>query len=252
MPAPLPVTTIEVAGREMDAAIVDLGHFLANDDERVVAWDAEIDKSFLKEPGFAHAGWAQLAQLRGDIEMVEHHVARSKKNGFDAQMVNHIAFMAYANLLYGTKGSALAQTHVDVKFQNIGKSIGTVASLGAFSRVNTLLVQAEAAAIDISHVKQIDTIKLMATEMSQAGVSDAEFAKVIDAAGDVMRQRRLFWLESQPRFGFDHGIGCAMIRHRVDVLPSEASSMNLELATILLDRRLEHVPLTVGFVGVKK
>jgi hypothetical protein len=192
-----------------------------------------------------------MAHFQGDVENAEHYLRRAQERGGAPEAVAENALMVYSNLVYATKAQAAARTSVDIRFGNVREKIASVLASGGVSQVRTLLGQAEKAGLDMDTIAQMAAMKEIAANMPQTAEEDKRMAAAIDCAGEVLRERKLFWLERAPRFRYDASTGCMGIRYRVAVAPSEAAQMTLQVADLLIARQLQDVPLTLGFTGVR-
>ncbi|KTT17967.1 hypothetical protein NS331_16555 [Pseudacidovorax intermedius] len=103
--------------------------------------------------------------------------------------------------------------------------------------------------IDLSAIDQIEDVKMMAHKAFEFGIPDSEYARVLDLAGEMLRQRRLFWLDRSPRLLFDEEMDCHWVQFRIAVSPEDAADMTGELISLLVEADLDRLPINVSFYG---
>lgn len=251
MTAPIPKLLADGLLDEMNEYILGAEHYFPEDHPCLLAWDREINRFLTTHPGHAQICLSRIAHFQGDVDNAEHYLDRALDRGVSQPAVWDNALMIYSNLVFATKAQEVARKLIGVDRGNIRVAIATVLACGGVRLVGRLLEQARKAELDMNTVTQIATIKEIAGAFEQAPDVDEQFAAAIDCAGEVLRKRKLFWLERAPRFRFDSGTGCFGIRYRVAVTPAEASQMTVDTADLLIARNLQAVPITIGFTGVK-
>lgn len=249
MTAPVPKKTASVIYDEIMSVILVLGRYLEADDPRVLRWNDELTKAMPAGRAIAFLTMADVAHVMGDMELFERMISRAETQGANEAEVRARRQSIYNNLGYASEGLKLIQGLYSIRAQNIGSGLPRAVSTGGFSLARDLLEQARLAKLDLSHVDQINEITQIAEASRNLGLPDEEFARVLDIAGGIMRERRLLWLDRAPRFSFDDEMGCPGIRYRLEVTPEEAAEIDFEFINKLITADLDRVPFTVGFVG---
>lgn len=126
--------------------------------------------------------------------------------------------------------------------------------IGAFTTVLqavNIASQQNKVLVDVANVVEI--ARNADHVLSQLDVTEAHYAAILDVAGEMMRERKLAWTDTSSYHVIDEGpdqLGFLMV-YRIHVTPEEASDMNFELASNLVDRDLDKPGLSVSFQGMK-
>lgn len=250
MPAAQPKSIGTELIKEMGEHLLRIDRYMEASDELHLKWDAQIDKLVYSQPIEAQFSLAMLAQFCGDVVNFEHFMDRAVEKGAPLVQVAGNLLMVYSNLVYATKAQAAAKQAVSIALQNIGLALNSVVASGAISFARGLLQQAERAKLNFDNVDQISAIREIASESVHWRATDADIGSAIDCAGEVIRRYKLFWLEAKPRLAFDPGTACMSIRYKIATSSKQAAAMNLEVTDLIIERNLQEVPVTLGFIGV--
>lgn len=90
--------------------------------------------------------------------------------------------------------------------------------------------------------------------MDQLGVTDAQFAAMVDVAGELLRENRLLWQTSFPdiRVLKDQDGGPSLsFEYRVGLSPREAVDLGWTLTERLIERGLDRPGINLDFLGIK-
>lgn len=250
MSAPLPVKKAEEILNEMGELVILLHRYLSWDDERIIAWRDRL------EAGLVAGGrsrtfqvLAMLHHLYGDVDGMERLYERALTAGASRIEIAGDRIPVYLNLGFASKALSDCLHCYSVNALNIGFGLPFVVSSGGFSLAAELIKAAELAKIDLSHVSQIQKIIQVAQGASMNSFDDAQYAKVLDLAGDILRENSLFWLERAPRLSFDAEMRCVGVRYRVGVTPEEATDLTNDFTNRLIGSGLIEVPVSVRFIG---
>lgn len=227
-----------------------MGRYLRPDDPRILHWNDELTKALPAGKAVAFLTMADVAHLTGDMDLFERLIARAETHGASEMQIRGRLQSAYNNLGYASKSLEQLRGLFSIQSQNVGIGLPRSISSGGFEFARTLLAQARLANLDLSHVDQIDEIRRIAEGTRDIAVPDEQYARVLDIAGDVMRAHSLLWLDRAPRYSFDDEMACPGIRYRLEVTPEEAVEIGFEFIDRLLAEDLDHIPLSVGFIGV--
>lgn len=246
MIAPIPKAISEEIIDQMKDFILSATRFLDKDDERVIAWGDQLKKSMFAKPGHALACLGFLEQICGDADRADEYYERALQRGADRDLV-----VTYSNLGYVSKALKQFVWLGSEQRLNLPVGIPTAVTLGGFKLARRLLGEAEKMNVSLDNYGDFGTIRRLTSEMADSPVEDAKFAELLDLAGDVLRDHRLFWTGLYPIADFDEFTGWASIRYEVDVTPDYASQMNREFDDLVIAKGLHTVPLTVGFIGTR-
>lgn len=250
MSAAIPVKKVKEIVDEMGNLVVLLQRHLTWDDERVIAWRDRLEAGLVSgERSKTFLAFAMLHHLYGDADTMERFYDRALAAGASYLEVASDRIPVCLNLGFASKALSDCLQCYSVDALNIGSGLPFVVSSGGFSFAAKLIKAAELAKIDLSHVSQIQQITQVAQGAAMNSLDDAQYAKVLDLAGDVLRANSLFWLDLAPRFNFDAEMCCAGVRYRVGVTPKAAAELTNDFTNRLIDSGLIEVPITVRFIG---
>lgn len=250
MSAPLPIKKADEILNEMGELVILLHRYLSWDDERVIAWRDRLDAGLVSGGrSRTFEVLAMLHHLHGDVDGMDRLYERALAAGASSLEVAADRIPVYLNLGFTSK--ALSDCRLCYSANNLNIAIGLpfVVASGGFSLAARLIKSAELAKIELSHVSQIQKIMQVAQGASMNSFDDTQYAKVLDLAGDVLRENRLFWLERAPRFSFDAEMRCVGFRYRVGVTPEVATALTNDFTNRLIDTGLIEVPVSVRFIG---
>jgi len=183
------------------------------------------------------------------VNGLEEAIAKARKADAEVAQILTTQAVCYANLGFASKALSAFRRVVDIQNMNVTVGIHTGVACGAFQRIEELANQAELAKMDLSGIKNLPKWRAAAAAMSHQGVTDDEYARVVDLAGEVIRSRKLLWQDKAPGV-VANGLDCPVVlTMRVDVTPTEAAQMSLEFADKMIDADLHLMPLLVAFVG---
>ena len=97
----------------------------------------------------------------------------------------------------------------------------------------------------------VHTVRKSHVAMKQLSATDADFAPMLEVAGELLRERRIFpgWTAQIISTDLNDGGPSVLMQYRLGISAEEAAEMNLELVDRLVDRNLDRPGLYVGFVG---
>ena len=216
-----------------------------------VRLNRDIQKLSVINRGAADLHWALLAHIDGDFEKASTFLDNAKNLRYNKSEIDSYELQICANLLYATQALSLYKSSVNLANGNISKSLQRGLACGAFLASFELIELAKSAQIGISQDYPTQDIVAASDLLKSLGVSDDLCAQVLDAAGEVMRSKRLFWLNRAPDLYVNIDEGFIRLDLRIDATPEEASKMTIELIDKLIERSLLNLPFTVDFLGTK-
>lgn len=180
-------------------------------------------------------------------------VANIRANG-GADHANLVAFFVEANFLYATKALELVggvfENPLDRPFHEI---ISQAVAIGAFTEVVSAIDRANQEGLVFTPTKLVQTARQAREVLATLGINDAQVARCVDVAGEVLREHKLLWLGSHP----DAWVVPAStpnpavsFGYKVPVSAREASAMSWLLAEKIVERGLDFPGLSLSFVGV--
>jgi hypothetical protein len=155
------------------------------------------------------------------------------------------------NLGFFLSAQELFAAEADPKYGRFSYLFDVGVRACAFQRVTEYFTNAQKMAIDLRMIDPSGA-KAMAKLMEQAGLTDADVARHLDVAGEVLRTHRIFAAPAQHlRYmpGVFNGITIVL---DVPVGQSEAFDMNIELAQAEEENSIrKHVAFDVVFASTK-
>lgn len=252
MAHPDPLSLFTGLFADINARLISIPRYMDKGDPMVVQWDEGIRKLNSTQPALGALARALWSTIHGDIDVFEMAIADARRAGALQEHILELQTIGYSNLGYASKALSAFQRLIDVRNSNITAGIHVGVACGGFHHIEMAAVQAERAKLDLSPIKSLPNWRIVAAALANQHVSDEVCAKIMDLAGEVMRPRRLFWMDTAPGIianGIDQPVG---VRMRVAVSPDEATLMELELADLVIERGWQHLPFFVTFVGVNR
>ena len=250
MSAIKPATIANRVAEQLQQRILSMAHFHSADDFLVLRWQEEIAKLAKVDRLAAALCGAYLAHMMGDSVRLEHELGVARSLNASHDVLTNCKLTSYSNLLFSSKALEVFRNDVDIRYQNIFANIDLAVLSGAFQYSLHLVKQAESAQLEFP--KSFPRYMPIAAQILAAqGVTDDQCASVFDSAGEVLRARRLFWQETEPRVFVNESSGTVSVRFRVDTSPVEASQMTMQTVDKLIERGLDRVPLLISFTGTQ-
>lgn len=197
------------------------------------------------DAGNAHIALGMIYQLTGDIENAVKHLKNAKKLGASNAMT--ALTVAYSNLGFFSKAQEVFKDSQNPKtgegFFLMYATVGLAS--GAFATLNNFINQSIDMNLDMSSISvDKSMVERSAKVLNDADISDAQVAAIMDIAGEVMRENRLFFHGKAPEIsiGDSHGTNpCVYIGYLLPVTPAEAADLYMEF-TARLFSRMDSVP----------
>ncbi|MCK9380826.1 MAG: hypothetical protein M0P95_07135 [Sulfuritalea sp.] len=210
-------------------------------DPLLVDLTRETKKLVTVDPIAGHLMYARVAQLAGNIDKVRHHIDNAKALTGRLEAAR-AAVPVFGNL--GLFSDALAAARIAYHpITGCGWLCADVVvgiSNCAFRTFDDFLTQAEEMKIDLSAITEDrKVIARAARVLEAAGVTDDAVARMIDIAGEVMRDHRLIYQGQTPDVDIDDrpGLGnCVYVTYRVRATAAEAADLYAEMVEKITDR----------------
>lgn len=236
----------------MNERMVSIESHLSSTGEEYLSWMARLQAAKEQSEAAYWNCYAFLGHMAGSVFEFEEGIVNARKAGAHPPTIHETQMIAYSNLSYATKAQSAFRRFVDIRNLNIGAYIGLGSTIGAFQRIDELVTQAAAAKLDLSSLSTLPSWLNAARVLRDRNVSDEQCAKLVDMAGEVLRDTKLFWLDLKPSVMADEGQGTVLVRYRVAASPADASAMNGRFVDSLIDAGLDEVPFLITFVGTKQ
>lgn len=124
--------------------------------------------------------------------------------------------------------------HSCLEIMTLGFYKQFLSSLEALKRANKI-------SSDVSEYERIARV------MQEIGVSEETSTQIIECVGNVLEKHHLRWHDGAPWYTAQSGEVGAWFK--VDVSPSKAAQLDVELADVLITKGLDTEPFFVSFVG---
>lgn len=244
-----PATIAQRIGNQINTAMIAMTTFFEPNEFRILRWSDELNQLMKANAMEGYRWQAILHHMTGNVGGMELSMQNASRLGLQPSDFSGNLLIGYANLTMATKALPHYQSGIDVKYGNISGGLSTGLAVGLFQRANELLEQLGLAALSAPKEVNMDKVKLATQVLRSQGVTDELCATVVDAAGEVLRERKLFWLDQSPEY-FVNDMSCTVgLQYRVSVDHSEAALMTMQTAEKLIERNLDTLPFYVTFLG---
>lgn len=251
MPAPVPQLKANAIIEQVSSIIVSATTYLSPDDMVIRRLLREAEDSIVAYPAAGHSALACVYQLVGDAERTKYHIDNAIRLSNDlVWVVNRSAILS--NLGFASEGQKSFKAVVAPENGWMKVVWNQGFALGAYRTMNDALVGARKLKLDIEQL-DASTVERAAKVMEKLNLSDADVALIFDAAGEILRKRRLFYLGQAPRTVVWDGDGrmpFIKIIFKTSSSPQATQDMYLELVDKVLERSLiAHSAVSVEFEG---
>jgi hypothetical protein len=203
----------------------------------------------------AHLLRSILASLDGDIDEAERWTQNAGQ--LNHPEANQARLFTLANLGFASRGLAHARQSMRAGMADVSPMFGAALAVGAFTTITRIVDETPAASQMLAAIANpsIEVARRGAKALALAGCTEDDLARVLDVAGEVLREWRLLWLDPQPGFialdgtEGDGGAPGVHVSYRVDVSPTEAAKMESEVANRLAERDFMPIGVSVSFIG---
>ena len=251
MAAAQPQTIADSIDQRLQSRVIAMTRYIEEDDFQLNQMRREIEKLRSVDSAQASLLVARVLHTHGDIEGMDGQLRNARQLKLAEQRVAYEEYLCCANLSLASRALGAFRQAVDVKFQNIEQNIRNVMAFGGFQTAAVLNNQAELAKITLLMDSPLASILSASKTLAPLGVTDEMCASVVDAAGEVLRGRKLFWSGTSPDMIVNEQDSSVGLWMRVDTTPQEATEMSLEAIDKLIERDLDRLPFYVTFVGTR-
>lgn len=253
MPAPRPATIANQIGDEISLILLSGGRLLSKEDPKLLAlWD-QCEKLQAVDVVNASGLKADLCQLAGDMDGVRYWANNAARNG--ARFLAQVTLQAAcANLGFVREAAKAFAELMTVKDGQINNTIVHGLNCGSFAAIVEAAGALERAGGVLGRKDVLMRANQARAALEALGVPEEQLQAVMEQAGEIMRQRRLLWLNESPDVITSETAAAPFValNYRIDVTPGEAASMTWELAERLSELGLMPPSVTVGFIGQAK
>ena len=202
-------------------------------------------------PGLGHATVALVKHLSGDLDGVTDELNKASRAGAHPQEVADTAMTCYVNLgMFSLAGRYYVQA-ADPRNGSFSDVHEVGIACGLFRTLKEYYELASRMKIDLSPFLLRTRCLQAADLLERTGTTDEEVTALLDIAGEIMREKRLFYMGRLPEFTVlddDETEHCVFLTFAVGETPEVVSDMMFELASRAADR-LPRIPpgFSVGF-----
>ncbi len=188
-------TIATAVGRSIDGWVRSATRYVDGDAFQLRALDHDLDKLFKADAYAASLLRGTLHQLLGDADNALYWVHNARRlrgdpaselrsDGVEAMILSNLGYFSRASSLLAKEGKDADRCHPVLLYL-----------CGAWNELARLPVT-----VDLSHdeVAMMQTVRRRSSLCQQIGVSQAQIQAVLDVAGEVLRERRMFFLGDRP------------------------------------------------------
>lgn len=233
-------------------ALLNASAGYVNDNFQIRRLQADCQKLIATDAVNGHMALSGTYHLMGDTEKARYH-SRCAENlqpsspelaGGVAIWLGNMGFFADAYERY--------QKAVDPTTGFFSRFFDLGLVFGAFETMRKATLKAQGLKLDMTGLA-VDVSQLAARILSQHGVDEAKAVAILDIAGEVLRENRLFFQNAAPDVDaaeIDGVDSCVYVTYRVMASPGKAAEMTAETAARIA-QRISDIPtgFSVGFFG---
>lgn len=246
-----PATIGQFISKKLNERLLGMTSFIEQTDFGLLRLEDDAKKLAKSDAPEAWRNLALIALMRGNVDAFEQRMANAEKLSNDPVANGLARLCGYTNLSFASKALDLYKKVVDIKHGSLGAAAVSGISIGAFQQIARVMTQARAAQIVLPHAEQMALAEKAAAFLQPRGVSDEMCARVVDAAGEVLRGHRLFWSDLHPKISMNDADGSVSMCLKVDSTYQHASAMTMETAERLIAEDLDTLPFYVSFLGTR-
>jgi hypothetical protein len=210
----------------------------------------EIELHSLSKTDRKHADllWVELYLIDANIEKIKQHLINAQHLNAAAFDLDRKRITVCANLLHATEGLTIFQRTVKIGDNDLLSMLSFAPMLGAFNFSKNIYEWAMQNMPIEAKNTSLGEFLGFADRLASLGVDDQVCASLLDLAGEVLWDEKLFWLDRQPKASIYDD--CVRLDFSVDVSPKKAAELSWAHGSKVIARNLDHVPFFIGFRGV--
>lgn len=244
MPAPQPATIAPELEREIHKYVIETTSYTTANTFQFKYLDREIRKLDGADARSGSILKAQLYQVTGSLEDALYWSNNARKH-HAVEDADHLDAVIFCNLGYFSQA---ADRLAGLPPQALFTTASSLLTICAIDELKALCADADASDAP-SMVGLAEFAERCAMTLDSIKVSQEHVRKVLDLAGAVMREHRLFFLGDTPLVhAHEDGLLYQLL---VDVEPSTAAEMTSEVVVRMVENDLDAPGLAFAFVGAK-
>ena len=163
--------------------------------------------------------------------------------------VCHNILVASSRLLKPSLVTPFLQNHVDAPTRDLLESVPPLATIGAHRQFYLAIETLKKAKVNVLNIGSYQHVINMAKNMRNTGVEEATTMAIMECAGKILEKHHLKWVAHETFDTFHDGEMGVFLP--IDVAPSVAAKLDVELFDKLSEKELDTVPFFVSFIGTK-
>lgn len=254
MTATMPATNAHAIGKRVNDLLASATRYISAGGFSYRRLLAEAKKVVNVAPGIGHATLALVRHLSGDLDGVTVELDKALRAGAHPRDVADTAVTCYVNLgMFSLAGRSYVQA-ADPRNGSFSGVHEVGIACGLFRTLKEYYELASRMKIELSPFLLRARCLQAANLLERTGTTDEEVTALLDIAGEIMREKRLFYMGRLPEFTVldnDETEHCVFLTFAVGETPEVVSDMMFELASRAADR-LPRIPpgFGVGFSAV--
>lgn len=239
-------TIANEVGRSIDALVLGATDYLPDPSFTVRSLDHEVEKLFKADAFSASLKRGLLYQLYGSAKDAIYWIDNARKLRSDptARLVTDATeAVISSNLGHFSQASRLL---IGLGKESWRGEVILLFLCGAWSELSELEDVALEPPVDEASAKAVATARRCFMTLQQVGVTQAQVQAMLDVAGEVLREHRMFFLGDQPIVRECDDV--VLYQLRVPAQPVEALAMTDEVIERLVDRDLDAAGLAFSFL----
>lgn len=239
IPAAPQTISVELMDKICDLQVVS-NCFLDKNEFKIARLLADIRKLATVDAYAAHIAYGAVHQLCGDVEQMRDHFKNAAKIG-NVLIAEGQSTIGEINVGFASVAQELYRRSADPTGGYFTKTYHLAKCCGAFQMVRAFTERAKEMKIDLADINT-DENERVATLLAEAGVSDADVATMLDLAGEVLREERIF-PTGEPEIEVDDDSlqPCVYYRYSLPASPADTAKMFDRLA-YKIATRLDSIP----------
>lgn len=238
MTTPSPATIAGEIQSRLEPYQVAGGAFLVGDNFDFRSIYQEIRKLIKVDAQMGYLFEAQYFQLLGDVEQARAALAKALKLGYGLTYTQ-VATACLINLGFFSEAQEFFKVAGDPKNGSFLSRFHSGLTCGAFNRTFAFLEQAKLMKLDLTMFPADKVIRIKRV-LDAAELSDEEIGRVLDVAGEVMRERRTFYLNPAPDVDVAdepwNSSPCVYVTFRLSLPHEEVAAMYADLSERLCSK----------------
>jgi hypothetical protein len=252
MPAAVPATIASEIGKKLGKLVFNSSEFRAADEFQIRRLSMDIDKLMKVDAADGHLLKSGVSQLIGNVDAMRYEIKCAEALS-SSPAVQRVMTCNLINLGFFSEAQQAFRAAIDPRRGEFSVGLEIGFACGAFSTMAMTIEQAMRMNIEVPAEVQSRLGRIMLV-LTKANITDETIGGMLDVAGAVMRQNRLFFhgLEPEIMAVDDDDLGqCVYMTYMLAVSPERAAELQYDLTCRLVDQ-IDDLPaaFSVGLQSV--